>query len=142
VPPQGSAREYAVGGVRIRDHRRGSHPPVDVPPAVHPPQGRKIASQLTSDLAQKLRAVMAGCSTDVPAEARGATPRVEGEIKIAIKEKQATITSATFQPRDITGNAVDAIRQCLHGKAIGMTTPSGDEPDLESYAITLSLRVP
>ena len=139
---QGSAREYTVGNVRIRDHRSGNHARVDVPPAVHAPGGRKIASQLTSDLAQKLRGVMAGCAASVPAEARGATPRVEGEILIAIKDKYATVTNATFQPRDIQGNASDAIKQCLQGGAIGLATPSGDERDLEGYAITLSLRVP
>jgi hypothetical protein len=134
--------EYMVGGIRIRDHRSGDHARVDIPPAIHPPQGRKIPSQLTSDIAQKLRAVTTECTAGVPKEARGAAPRLEGEILIAIKDHQAQITSATFQLRDVAAGADGPVKQCMEQKSVGVATPAGDEPDVEGYAITLSLRVP
>jgi len=134
--------EYMVGGVRIRDHRSGDHARVDIPPAIHPPQGRKIPSQLTSDIAQKLRAVTAECTAGVAKEARGAAPRLEGEILIAIKDHQAQVTSATFQLRDVAAGADRPVKQCMEQKSVGVATPAGDEPDVEGYAISLSLRVP
>jgi hypothetical protein len=139
--PESNVREYAVGDVLIRDHRAREVPPPDVPPAVHPPIGRRLPSRLTSDLAAQLRAATTTCAASVPADARGAAPRIDGEIVIAIKDQRASITSATIQPRDLTGDAMEAVKQCLLGKAIGMSTPSGDEPDLEQYSITLSLVV-
>jgi hypothetical protein len=143
--PSGSGSavsDYMIGGVRIRDHRSGDHAPVDIPPAIHPPQGRKIASQLTSDIAQQLRAVTTECTASVPREARGAAPRLEGEIMIAIKDHQAQVTSATFQLRDVAAGSDGSVKQCMEQKSVGVVTPADDEPDVEGYAISLSLRVP
>lgn len=143
--PDGSGAtvsEYTIGGVRVRDHRSGDHAPLDIPPAIHPPEGRKIPSQLTSDLAQRLRTVMTECAPTVPPQARGQASRIEGEILIAIKDHQATVTSATYQARDVVGEAQGSIKQCMEQKSVGVAAPSGDEPDVEGYAITLSLRLP
>lgn len=134
--------DYMIGGVHVRDHRSGDHAPLDIPPAIHPPEGRKISSQLTADIAQKLRAMTTECAGSVPPEARGATPRLDGEILIAIKDQQATVTSATFQVRDVAGAAAGPVKQCMEQKTVGVATPSGNEPDVQGYAITLSLRVP
>jgi hypothetical protein len=143
VPAGGSAtKEYVVGDVRVRDHRTGDHPIPDLPPAVHPPQGRRLPSTLTNELAQQLRKAVASCAASVPAEARGPAPKIDGEIIIAIKDHQASITSATFQPRDVTGDANDAVKQCLASRAIGLATPSGEQADLDHYAVTLSLVLP
>src|SRR5262245_35312697 len=38
--PGTPVKEYVVGDVRVRDHRSGDHPPLDVPPAIHAPGGR------------------------------------------------------------------------------------------------------
>jgi hypothetical protein len=134
--------EYMIGGVHVRDHRSGDHAPLDLPPAIHPPEGRKISSRLTSDIAQKLRAVTTECAASVPSEARGATPRLDGEILIAIKNQQATVTSAVFQVRDVAGGSTGPVKECMEQKTVGVATPSGDEPDVQGYAITLSLRLP
>ena len=131
-----------VGDVRIRDHRSGDHPAADVPPAVHPPQARRLPSTLTNEFAQQLRTALASCAASVPVGARGAAPKIDGEIIIAIKDRQASITSAIFQPRDITGDANDALKQCLASKAVGLSTPSGEQADLDHYAVTLSLVLP
>src|ERR1043165_415594 len=56
--PGRTVTDYMVGGVRVRDHRSGDRTPSAVPSAIHPPGGRKIASHLTSDIAQTVRAVM------------------------------------------------------------------------------------
>jgi hypothetical protein len=134
--------EYTVGGVRIRDHRSGERVPVDIPPTIHPPGGRKIPSQLSSDIAQRLRGVLAECAASVPPEARGATSRLEGQVLIAIKNQQATVTGATYQARDVASAAQGPIKQCMEQKSVGVTTPSGEEPDVEGYGIVLSLRLP
>jgi len=140
--PTGSATDYTIGDVRIRDHRSGEHAQLDVAPVVHSPLSRKIPAQLSFDISQKVRAIVAACATNVPANARGDKPRIEGQIKIAIKDHQATVTSAALQLRDVVGVTVDDARKCVEQKSIGATTPSGDEPDLDGYGITLSIRLP
>ena len=141
-PSAPAAREYVVDGVRVRDHRSGDHPPIDLAPPLHAPEGRRIPSELTSTIAQKLRAVVAECAASVPGDVRGEKPRAEGEILIAIKNRQATVTGGTIQMRDVNGASADAVKQCIEQKSIGVAAPSGDEPDVERYAITLSLRLP
>jgi hypothetical protein len=136
------SRDYVIGGVRVRDHRSGEHPMLDIPPAVHPPQGRRIPSQLTYALTQKLRGVVNECAASVPQDGRGAKPRIDGEIIIAIKGQQATVTSGTFQLRDADSASEAPVKACMEQKAVGVATPSGDEPELENYAITLSVRLP
>jgi hypothetical protein len=136
-----SVKEYKVGDVRVRDHRKGDHPPMDLPPNSHPPDGRKIASTVTADIAQKVRAVMNECVASIPREARGVSPRLEGLISIAIKDKQVSVTAATIQLRDIVGASIDPTKQCIETKSIGITTPA-DEPDLADYTINLSFAVP
>src|SRR6185503_11374187 len=44
--PTAPVKEYVIGDVRVRDHRSGDHPPLDVAPAIHAPVGRKIPSEL------------------------------------------------------------------------------------------------
>lgn len=135
-------KEYTVGDVRVRDHRTGDHPEIDVPPAIHAPEGRRIPSTLTSDIAQKLRAAVAGCGAEVPADAHGERPRVDGTIAIAIKDHQATITSATFQVRDVASAVGDPVKRCFEQKSLGVATASGDEADIEGYQISMQLRIP
>lgn len=133
--------DYTVGGVRIRDHRAGAHAQIDVPPAVHVPGGRQIASHLTSDLSTLVAAALRECGAAVPSDARGARPRIEGQIVIAIKEQRATITGAVLPARDVADSSSAALQQCVEQRAIGATTPSGNEPDIDRYQITLSLRL-
>jgi hypothetical protein len=134
-------RDYMIGGVHVRDHRSGDHPPVELPPAIHAPHGRRIPSQLTYDLTQRLRAVVNECAANIPPEARGAKPGVDGQIMIAIKNQQATVTRATFVLRDVAASEAP-VKACVEQKAVGVAAPSGDEPDVEDYGITLSLRLP
>jgi hypothetical protein len=141
-PAGTGARDYTVGDVRVRDHRSGENAPLEAPPAIHPPEGRKIPSQLTSDLAQHLRGVMDECAAGVPREALGASSRLEGAVLMSIKNHQATVTNATFQLRDVAPASQDALKQCMAQKAVGVAAPSGDEPDVEGYEITLSFRLP
>jgi hypothetical protein len=138
----GSAEGYTIGNVNVRDHRSRTQAQLDVPPVIHAPQGRRIQSTLTSAISQHVRAAVATCAVDVPQSARGARARIEGQITIAIKNQQATITGAVVQLRDVTGIAFDPIKQCVEQRSIGATTSSSDEPDIDSYGITLSLRLP
>ena len=42
--------------------------------------------------------------------------------------------------RDVAGG--ESVKQCIEQKSVGITASAGDEPDVDSYAITLSLRLP
>jgi hypothetical protein len=141
LPAGTGAHEYMVGDVRVRDHRSGENAPIEALPAIHPPERRKIPSQLTSDLAQRLRGVMNECAAGIPREALGASPRLEGSVLMSIKNHQATVTNAMFQLRDVAPASQDPLKQCMAQKAVGVATPSGDEPDVEGYEITLSFRL-
>jgi hypothetical protein len=134
-------RERTFGSVRVRDHRSGVHDVSDAAPIIQPPQSRKIPSQLSYDIAQPVRAAAQACAASLPHDGRGPKPRFEGQITIAIHDHQATVTAATLQLRDVTGIAVEPLQQCAEQKAIGVSVPSGDEPDLEGYSITMSLRL-
>jgi hypothetical protein len=140
VRPGSGVTDYMVGGARVRDHRSGERTPIDVPSAIHPPEGRKIPSQLTSDVAQQVRAVMAECAMNLPSEARGADPRLDGTIMIAIKDRKATITSASVQLRDVSASAAP-VKQCIEQKSVGVATSAGEEADVASYAITVAFRL-
>jgi hypothetical protein len=112
-----------------------------MPPASHPPEGRKIASQLTSDIAQKVREVMTECAASLPAHARGAEPRLEGTIAIAIKDHLATVTRAAVQLRAVSADAASPVEHCIEQRSVGVATSAGDEADLEAYSITLAFRL-
>ncbi len=135
-------RDYVVGDVRIRDHRAGDNTPMDIPPNVHPAESRRIPSALVSDIAQKVRGVLAECAPQIPREARGPNPKLEGQIIVTIKDKQLSVTQSTMQLRDVFGAALEPARQCVQEKSIGLTTSAGDEADLASYSIAVTFPVP
>lgn len=142
-PSDRPAIDYTIGDHRIRDHRAGEHAPTEPPPPRQPPQGdREIAAQVTEGLSQKLRPSLQECAANLQPDAHGPKSRVEGEIRVAIKDHQATIMSAAFQLRDITDAVQEPIKQCLVQHAVGLVAPAADEADIESYAITVSLRWP
>jgi len=136
--PAGEAvKEYVVGDRRIRDHRSGERAPIDIPPAVHPPDSRKIKSNLTHDIGQKLKVIVKDCALALPAGAKTGDPRLEGKIVIAIKAKQVTVTNAVVQLRDVEDASVEAVKKCIEDKSLAVTHVA-EEDDLESYDINLS----
>jgi hypothetical protein len=139
--PDGSAPPMRAAGERdVRDHRAPEHVAAEPPP--DPPAGHTINVQVTSDLSQVLRPALQGCATNLAPGVAGDTSRVEGQVIIAIKNHQATVTSASFQLHDFAEAAQADLKQCLVQRAVGVTSPSGDEPDIDSYPITVSLRWP
>jgi hypothetical protein len=139
--PRSAVTDYMVGGVRVRDHRSGDRTASDVPPAIHPPEGRKIPSQLTSDIAQQVRAAMTECAINLPPDARGVDPRHDGTITISINDRQATITSASVQLRDVNASAAAPLERCIEEKSVGVATSAGEEADVAGYTITLAFRL-
>lgn len=135
--PAGEVKQYDVGGRLVRDHRAGDHRPIDIPPAIQPPEGRKIPSTLTQEIGQRVRAKIAECAAAIPPEARGDKPRVEGLVVIAIKDKQVVVTGATMQIRNVTDASLAATKQCIEAGAMTVTQPT-TEADLETYDITVS----
>jgi hypothetical protein len=135
--PASEVKEYVVGDRRVRDHRSGDRAPIDIPPAVHPAESRRIASNLTHEIGQKLKVMVKECSAALPAAARGRSSRLEGKVVISIHAKQVTVKEAVVQLREITDASVDTIKKCIEDKALTVTQET-DEPDLESYDINLS----
>lgn len=145
LPKPPDPTDQTIGERRIRDHRAPEHtePEPEVPAPTRPaPEGRRIDAHVTSTLAQKLRPSLEECAANLPPDSHGAKSRVEGEIVIAIKDHQATVTSASFQLRDFAEAVQPAIKQCLVQHTVGFAAPAGDEADLEGYPIALSLRWP
>src|ERR1041384_1123179 len=143
LAPGPPAIDYTIGDHRIRDHRAGEHAPSEPPPPRQPPQGeRATETQVTEGLSQKLRRSLQECAANLHPDAHGPKSRIEGEIRVAIKDHQATITSAAFQLRDVVDAVQEPIKQCLVQHAVGLVSPAGNEADIESYAITVSLRWP
>jgi len=145
--PAGSAAAVGPSGERaVRDHRAGELSQSELPPASprapSPPSGRQIDSHVTSDLSQNLRPALKECAANLAPEVFGKKSRIEGEILISIKDHQATVTAANFQLRDIAEAAQPQIMQCLVQRAVGSTSPAGDEADVEGYRIGVSLRWP
>jgi hypothetical protein len=130
--------EYMLDGNRVRDHRTGEHQPMDIPPNVHPPDGRKIKPTLTHKFSEQVHLALAACRHLVPTEAIGQDARMEGQIVIAIKDGKATVTKSVMQLRNVVGASVEPTRQCLEQKALAMSAPADDEADLDDYSINLS----
>ncbi len=136
LPPR--VKEYAANGAIIRDHRSGTHAPIDLDPSATPANTHKLQPTLTKAVADRVREVMHACVVHLPASARGSNPRLEGTINIAIKAKQVSINKAAINVRDVNGEAAEATRQCIEQNSLTITQPAGDEEDLSSYDITLS----
>ena len=142
APSGDGSSERTVGDAVVRDHRTGDHPVSDVPPKMNAPGGRKIPSTLTYEIGTRLRPLVEECGgKNIPADVRGAKPRLAGEIEISIKDHQAQVTRATYQLHDITGD-YDAVKTCVEQKSVGVMVPAADEADLTTYSISLTLRVP
>jgi hypothetical protein len=132
VPVLGQDGFAAPGGVA----EPGTRDPPD------PPAGPKINIQVTSDLSQVLRPALQECAANLAPGTAGDTSRVEGQVVIAIKDHRTTVTSASFQLHDVAEAAQADIKQCLAQHAVGLTAQAGDEPDIDSYPITVSVRWP
>src|SRR4051812_39560208 len=138
----GNPRDYAVGDYHVRDHRAGDHAPLDTPPNVHEPGGRALPSELVHAITQQLRQQMMKCAADLPHDARGPAPRLEGQILVGIKSGTLSITKSTPVLRDISGPAADAFAGCVEKRATGLTADAGTETDLTDYSINLSFAIP
>jgi len=144
APTEGqNPRDYVVGDIRVHDHRSGDNKPLDIPPNVHPAEGPEIPSTLTHEVAQKVKAVMMTCAKDnLPQDARGEKPRLEGQISISIKDHKVTIQKSTMQLRDVNGPAVDAMKSCVETRSVGLENPAPDQADLEDYTINVTFAIP
>ena len=145
VPAPGSGdnpREYQVGGTTVRDHRGGDRKPLDIPPNVHEPGGHAIQSTTTNAVSMKVQAVMKQCAASIPKESRGDKPRVEGQLTVAIKDKQVKVTGATVQPRNFADEAAGQLKQCMEQKSIGLADSVSGEADVADYTINISFAVP
>lgn len=135
------ATETIVNGVRVRDHRKDRTKPVTLVPRA-PEHARKIPPALTAEISNRLLPIVRECAASVPPEARGEQPRVEGQVVIAIKDRQVRISEATIELVNVAGASVEPTRQCIQQKSLAATAPAADEADLENYPIRISFSLP
>lgn len=135
-------RDYVVGGVAVRDHREGDVKPFDMTPNLHAPDSRRLAPAVVALITSKVKAVLYQCATDVPREARGEQPKLEGQITVSIKEHVLTIVQAEARVRDVVGAAVEPTRQCVEQRAKGLTVDTPEEADVAAYTISMSYLIP
>ncbi len=134
--------ETIINGVRVRDHRRDRSKPIAIPTRPPPAHARKIPPTLTREISNRILPIVRECASQVPPEARGVKPRVQGEVVIAIKGQQVQITQATIEISDVVGASLEPAKQCIQQKALGVTVPAAEESDLEDYPIRLSYTLP
>ena len=133
---------YTVGGVAIRDHRGGDAVPMDMSPNLHAPDSRKLPATLVTAITARVKTALYQCAADVPREARGAQPRLEGQITVSVKEHVLTIDATTAKVRDVVGAALEPTQQCIEKASTGLAVPAADEADLAAYTISVSYLIP
>jgi hypothetical protein len=135
-------RDYVVGGVAIRDHRDGEVKPLDMTPNLHAPDSRRLAPTVVALITGKVKAALYQCANDIPREARGEQPKLEGQITVSIKAHVLTIDRAEAHVRDIVGAAVEPTQQCVEQRAKGLTVDTPEEADVAVYTISMSYLIP
>lgn len=134
--------ETIINGVRVRDHRRDRSKPIVIPARPPPAHARRIPPELTREISNRILPVVRECASQVPPEARGVKPRVEGQVVIAIKGGQVQLSEATIEISDVVGASLETAKQCIRDKALGVTVPAGEEADLADYPVRLSYTLP
>jgi hypothetical protein len=140
--PGSKPSRQTLDGVPVRDHRSGDQPPVDLPPNIHPAEGRMLPVPLTSAISGQVRKVMADCLAGVSRDGRGTKPRLEGQIDVAIKKGTMSVTKSIMQVRDFENPGIDAVKQCVESKSVGLSAAAASEADLDSYSIRMSYEIP
>lgn len=138
-------KEYTLpDGTRVRDFRDpAQQQDLVLPPTTRAPGGRKIKPDLTSRYTEQILAHMRACGKAVPKSALGTKPRLEGQIVIAIKQQQGSVTSAVFNLTNLNDPAsAQTAKQCIEEKALTVKVPATDEADLDAYSINLSFAFP
>src|SRR5690606_9920914 len=132
-----AATETVVDGVIIRDHRKDRSKPIALPDRPPPKHARKIPPELTREVTNRLLPIVRACASSVPPEARGAKPRVEGTVVIAIRNGQVQVSQAAIELTDVVGAPADPAKQCIEQQTLGVTAPAADEADLDDYPIRI-----
>lgn len=133
--------EYTLpDGRKVRDHRPpDQRKPMELPPSTQPPGGRRIKPELTGLYSEAIQKHMRECSSSVPKDLLTNKPRLEGQILIAIKAEEGSVTSAVFKLTNVANDAIaNTAQQCMQQKALSVKVPAAGEADLDSYSINLS----
>lgn len=134
-----STGSASAGGAQVRDHRGGGGtqtpytPKPEKPPPIH-----RVSPEIVGSVSKQVRSIMQQCALSLPAAARGTKPRVQGELTVALKSEQLTVTDAKLDLTDIIGAAGEPLRQCIQQKTIGSQVAAPGEPDQANYTITVS----
>jgi hypothetical protein len=134
VHPDGT-REYDIDGTRVRDHT--TKPPSTAPVrAVPRADGRVVTPAVTQQLATDLRAGLRACVAGA-GRGRGRNARVVGNVKLAIRGHQLSVTDSALEVTGIDDAA--SIKGCLAEAARAVTAATPDEADVEDYELRVSL---
>jgi hypothetical protein len=133
--------EYEIDGVKVRDHRKNPGQ-MKLPPNIHPPQQRRIASSVVGDIHTQVRKLSAECARSVQASDRGDKPKIDMQVTVSIKDKQVTVLKSVAAISDVAGASGDGVKTCMEQKALTVVANAPDEPDVESYSINLTMPVP
>lgn len=136
MPPV--VKETIIDGNRHRDYRPEGSRPIDIPPAIHPPDARKMQPTSTAAISKGVRAALRECTQSIPATERSGRPKMDSLVVVAVKDKVATVTKTVVQLRDVSGPGADAAKACIEQKLVGQATPV-DEEDLASYDISAAV---
>lgn len=132
---------YRVGGYIVRDHRKGDQPIMDIPPNLHPQGSRRLTPELVRTMSDQVRDAIISCETQIPADARGPKPKMQGQIVVGIKDHQVVVKESTVQLRDVVGASIEPVKACMKEKIATVTTAAPDEADLDAYSINLSFAI-
>jgi hypothetical protein len=134
--------DYVVGDIRVRDHRGGNNKPLDIPPNIHPAEHRELPSALTTALSHEVKLLFFACGADVPKDARGDKPKLEGQMTTAIKDHKLVVTGMVAQIRDVNAPYQDQLKACVEQKAVGTTVAANDQEDITDYGVQISFALP
>lgn len=127
-------------GNLVRDHRSDVTEPKAVP-APLPPEQRTMSSTITADIYRSLAPIVRGCTSDVGASDKGASPVVHVTLSVDVIGEKLTSTDATAVLNDIGGPAADKVLACVRDRAAGLTVDAKGEPDRSNYVVQFPIRV-
>lgn len=135
--PGSATRDTIAGDAVVRDHRAGDHVTRTAPPIDQQKRTRLLPIALTKDITAKVNSVIASCTAAIPGTA-GA--RLDGDVTVAIANHTLTVNAASVAFPGAAG--LEAAKQCVEQRAVGLSIPAGRQEDIADYKIAVSFRLP
>lgn len=132
-------REYVRDdGIAVRDHRSGDKAPNLTKQIARPRKAQRIDAALMVSVKNAVRPHVTACTDQLPDDAFGADPRVQGEVIVSIADDQVRIDKLNLQLNDVRD---DGLTDCVRQAVAGVSVPSDGHESLEAYTLTLPFRI-